>query len=118
MYEQWIGWLKEISTDLTQDSKMEELRSKKQDLKCAICHLEHETARMYSLYSQASLNLSRARYEYQITEYNLACVDGRLTVYEAYEAETLKNKNIKTMLSQMSSVERQQLLNELEGMED
>jgi hypothetical protein len=118
MFDSWIGWLEEISTDINQEARIEELTRKKQDLKCAMCHLQYESARFYGLYSQATLALGKARYEYQVTEYQLACVDGRLSVYEAYEAEQVLNKNVKTMLSQMNSADRQRLLEELEGMEE
>jgi hypothetical protein len=118
MYDSWIEWQNEINEEINQEANIKELESRKQSLKCEICHLKYETGRMYSLYSQASLALSKARYNYEVTEYKLACVDGRLNVFEAFEIEKVKDKNIKTMLSQMSSVERYKLLQELEGMED
>ena len=118
MYRQWLGWLAEVSTEITHDAQVEELRKKKRDLNCEICHLEYKTMEFYSLYSQATLALGKARYNREITEYRLACLDGRLTVYEAFEAESTKDKNIKTMLSQMSGADRQKLLEELEGMEE
>jgi hypothetical protein len=115
MYEKWISWLKEVSTELTQDAKIKELEGRKQDLRCEICNLQYEVHRFYGLYSQATLALSKARYNHEITEYKLACIDGRLNIYEV---ETTKDKNIKDMLSQMSHVDRARLLAELEGMED
>lgn len=118
MWHKWKEWQEEVSSEITLDAQIRELEGRKQDLRCEICHLSYEARRLYGLYSQVSLALSKARYNYELTEYKLATIDGRLTVFEEFEAEKKKDKNIKTMLQSMSPVERQALLSELEGMED
>jgi hypothetical protein len=118
MYESWLRWLLETCEDIDTENKIKELEKKKYELKIEICCLQHESQRMYSLYSQANLAWSKARYNYELNEYRLACLDGRLNVYDPSDVITTKNNEVKTMLSQMSAVDRQRLLAELEGMEE
>jgi hypothetical protein len=118
MYKTWVSWLEEVSTDINQDIAIEELTKRKRELRCEICSLEYESHKFYLLYSQANLALSKARYNYELNEYKLATVDGRLTVFEEFEIEKRKDDNIKSMLDSMNSVDRQRLLAELEGMEE
>jgi hypothetical protein len=118
MYESFISWLEDVSTELDQEKEINRLTNRKRDLRCEICHLEFESHRFYTLYSQANLALSKARYAYELNEYKLACADGRLTIFEEFDAEKQKDDNIKSMLNSMNSVDRQRLLAELEGMEE
>lgn len=118
MYYNHKSWQEEVSAEITLEAQISELERRKRDLRCEICCLQYETSRLYSLYSQSSLALSKARYNYELNEYKLATVDGRLTVFEEFEAEKVKDKSIKTMLQSLSPKDRQALLSELEGMED
>jgi len=118
MYDSWISWLEELNEEISLESKIDKLSQKKKDLKCEICHLQYQTSYLYGLYSQVNLALSKARYSYEKTDYELACIDGRLSIVEEVELLESKNNNIKSIVSMLSHEERARLINELGELED
>lgn len=118
MFDLWCSWQAEVSNEINLENQMEELRKKKQDHKCEIAHLNYLSSYLYGLYSQAQLALSKARYNYEKTDYKLACVDGRLSVCEEVAYEMRVNANVRDIISTLSSEERARLINELGELED
>jgi hypothetical protein len=118
MFDLWLSWLEDLNGEIDIEAKIDKLSKKKRELKYEICHLQYQTGYLYSLYSQANLALSKARYSYEKTDYELAVVDGRLTVCEEIQLEQHKNNNIKEIVSMLSHEERARLINELGALED
>ncbi len=118
MYRHYMGWLREVSSEIELDQKFKKLLNRKRDLKVELCYLQREEAIAYNIYSKLKLAYARARLEYHETDFQLATIDGRLSVYEEMIEEEKRNGNVKTILDQLSNSDRAVLLAELEGMED
>ena len=118
MYSQWLAWLEEVSSDIELDRQFQYLLARKQELRTEMCYLQREESIAYNNYSMLKLAYAKARYEYHQVDFKLATIDGRLTICEEIKEEQKREKNLGTIIDQLSSAERSALLAELEGMKD
>lgn len=118
MYNSWISWLEQVGSEIELNQEFKRLLARKQELKTELCYLQKEESVAYNNYSKLKLAYARARYEYHQVDFKLATIDGRLTICEEIKEEQIREKNLGTIVDQLTPSERSALLAELEGMED
>lgn len=118
MYKHWLSWLGAVDDEITLDKEFTRLYERKLELRTEMCYLQKEESIAYSTYSRLKLAYAKARCEYHQVDFKLATLDGRLTVCEEVREEQIREKNLGTIVDQLSANERAALLAELEGMED
>lgn len=118
MYKHWLSWLREIDDEILLDQEYTRLYQRKQDLRTELCYLQREESIAYHTYSRLKLAYAKARCEYHQVDFKLATIDGRLTICEEIREEQIREKNLGTIIDQLSPTERSALLAELEGMEN
>lgn len=121
MFPTWKSWLDDLNSDCDEECrsrKANELRKKRKDLLLEINHLQYEAHKFYTWYSNAELNRARAKLEYHKVDFQLATLDGRLSVVEEIREEQHLERSIVNTIKSLSSRERTALLKELESQQE
>lgn len=116
MFPTWTKWLSDLNHECDGECKAllaGKLRDRKKDLLTEINHLQYESHKFYTWYSQAELARAKAKLEYHKIDFQLATLDGRLTVVEEIRGELELERTAKQIIRELSPRERQQLLTQL-----